>query len=158
MINLIQKSNKCSNELDKVLNDKKLQLEKEKLITNIYSNKNQNNLDLCAYKKCKKVNKTLQDHKLKEMDDKYMEYIKSSANAFSNYYKCESLFNEFKQDKELLKKRISTFSIKDDKKRNKVIEKQVKLDKCNNISLKFIQEALKLNNNKIKNSRRSKIY
>ena len=71
MINLIQKSNKCSNELDKVLNDKKLQLEKEKLITNIYSNKNQNNLDLCAYKKCKKVNKTLQDHKLKEMDDKY---------------------------------------------------------------------------------------
>ena len=89
---------------------------------------------------------------------KYMEYIKSSANAFSNYYKCESLFNEFKQDKELLKKRISTFSIKDDKKRNKVIEKQVKLDKCNNISLKFIQEALKLNNNKIKNSRRSKIY
>ena len=89
---------------------------------------------------------------------KYMEYIKSSANAFSNYYKCESLFNEFKQDKELLKKRISTFSIKDDKKRNKVIEKQVKLDKCNNISLKFIQEALKLNNNKIKNSRRSKMY
>jgi hypothetical protein len=89
---------------------------------------------------------------------KYMEYIKSSANAFSNYYKCESLFNEFKQDKELLKKRISTFSIKDDKKRNKVIEKQVKLDKCNNISLKFIQEALKLNNNKIKYSRRFKIY
>ena len=94
---------------------------------------------------------------------KYMEYIKSSADAFSNYYncgrnKCESLFNDFKQDKELFKKRISTFSIKDDKKRNKVIEKQVKLDKCNNISLKFIQEALKLNNNKIKNSRRSKIY
>jgi hypothetical protein len=64
MINLIQKSNKCSNELDKVLNDKKLQLEKKKLITNIYSNKNQNNLDLCAYKKCK-------NNKLKEMDDKY---------------------------------------------------------------------------------------
>jgi len=233
MINLIQKSNKCSkqkcsNELDKVLNDKKLQLEKEKLIkkndldaydkliTNIYSNKNQNNLDLCAYKKCKNINKNLQNNKLKEMDDKiklyniifpkkykekynelirltsktyitddeylkitllfqiltrfisgkYMEYIKSSADAFSNYYncgrnKCESLFNEVKQDKELFKKKISTFSIKDDKKRNKVIEevysneKQVKLDKCiakkcNNISLKLIQEELKLNNNKIK--------
>ena len=189
MINLIQKSNKCSkqkcsNELDKVLNDKKLQLEKEKLIkkndldaydkliTNIYSNKNQNNLDLCSYKKCKKVNKTLQNNKLKELDDKiklyniifpkkykekynelirltsktyitddeylkitllfqiltrfisgkYMEYIKSSADAFSNYYncgrnKCEGLFNEVKQDKELFKKKISTFSIKDDKKR-----------------------------------------
>jgi hypothetical protein len=219
---------KCSKELDKVSNDKKIKLEREKLIktrdldekekilTNIYSNKNQNNLDLCKYKHCKKVNKTLQDHKLKVMKDeiklynikfpekykkqynelikltskssitddeylkitllfqiltrfisgKYMEYIKSSADAFSNYYncgrnKCESLFNDFKQDKELFKKRISTFSIKDDKKRNKVIEevysneKQVKLDKCiakkcNNISLKLIQEELKLNNNKIK--------
>ena len=95
-----------------------------------------------------------------------MEYIKSSADAFSNYYncgrnKCESLFNEVKQDKELFKKKISTFSIKDDKKRNKVIEevysneKQVKLDKCvtnkcNKASLIFVQELLKSINNKIK--------
>ena len=91
MINLIQKSNKCSkekcsNELNKVRNDKNLQLEKEKLIkkndmnsydkliTNIYSNKNQNNLDLCAYKKCKNINKNLQINKLKEMDDKIKLY------------------------------------------------------------------------------------
>ena len=233
MINLIQKSNKCSkekcsNELNKVRNDKNLQLEKEKLfktndidvknklITNIYSNKNQNNFDLCNYKKCKKINIKLQDHKLKVMNDKiklyniifpknyqikydelikltskksitdeeylkitilfqiltrfisgkYMEYNKSFFDAHSNYLncgknKCESLFNDISQDKELMKKKLSIFSIKDDKKRNKVIEevysneKQVKLDKCiakkcNNISLKLIQEILKLYNKKIK--------
>ena len=49
-----------------------------------------------------------------------MEYIKSSANAFSNYYKCESLFNEFKQDKELLKKGFLLFQLK-------MIKKEIKL-------------------------------
>ena len=204
MINLIQKSNKCSkqkcsNELDKVLNDKNLQLEKEKLIkkndmnsydkliTNIYSNKNKNNLDLCAYKKCKNINKNLQINKLKEMDDKiklyniifpkkykekynelirltskvsitddeylkitllfqilnifisgkYMEYIKSSADAYSNYYncgrnKCESLFNEVKHDKELFKKGYLFFQLK-------MIKKEIKLLK------KFILMKNKLN-------------
>ena len=77
---------KCSKELDKVSNDKKLKLEreklfktrdldeKEKILTNVYSNKNQVNLDLCKYKHCKKVNKTLQDHKLKVMKDEIKLY------------------------------------------------------------------------------------
>jgi hypothetical protein len=233
MINLIQKANKCSkekcsNELNKVVNDKKLKLQKEKLfktndidakeklITNIYSNKNQIDLDLCNYKKCKKINKTLQNNKLKLMNDKiklyniilpkkyqikydelikltskssitdeeylkiiilfqilnrfisskYMENVKPFFDAHANYYncgreKCKTLFNNVSQDKDFFKKKISIFSIKDDKKRNKVIEevysneKQVKLDKCvankcNNISLKLIQEILKLYEKKIK--------
>ena len=219
---------KCSKELDKVSNDKKLKLEreklfktrdldeKEKILTNVYSNKNQVNLDLCKYKHCKKVNKTLQDHKLKVMkdeiklynikfpekykkkynelikltsktsitDDEYlkitllfqiltrffsnkiMEYNKKLFEARSNYLncgknKCESLFNDVSQDKELMKKKLSILTIKDYKKRNKVIEevysneKQVKLDKCvtnkcNKASLIFVQELLKSINNKIK--------
>ena len=219
---------KCSKESDKVSNDKKLKLEREKLIktrdldekekilTNIYSNKNQVNLDLCKYKHCKKVNKTLQDHKLKVMKDeiklynikfpekyknkynelirltskssitdeeylkitllfqiltrffsnKVMEYNKKLFEARSNYLncgmnKCKGLYNDITQDKELMKKKLSIFSIKDDKKRNKVIEevysneKQVKVDKCitnkcNKASLIFIQELLKSFNKKIK--------
>jgi hypothetical protein len=219
---------KCSKESDKVSNDKKLKLErnkliktrdldeKEKILTNIYSNKNQVNLDLCKYKHCKKVNKTLQDHKLKVMKDeiklynikfpekyknkynelikltskssitdeeylkitllfqiltrffsnKVMEYNKKLFEARSNYLncgmnKCKDLYNDITQDKELMKKKLSIFSIKDDKKRNKVIEevfsneKQVKLDKCitnkcNKASLIFVQEMLKIFNKKIK--------
>jgi hypothetical protein len=219
---------KCSKESDKVSNDKKLKLErdkliktrdldeKEKILTNIYSNKNQVNLDLCKFKHCKKVNKTLQDHKLKVMKDeiklynikfpekyknkynelikltskssitdeeylkitllfqiltrffsnKVMEYNKKLFEARSNYLncgmnKCKDLYNDITQDKELMKKKLSIFSIKDDKKRNKVIEevfsneKQVKLDKCitnkcNKASLIFVQEMLKIFNKKIK--------
>jgi hypothetical protein len=183
---------------------------------NIYSNKNQVNLDLCKFKHCKKVNKTLQDHKLKVMKDeiklynikfpekyknkynelikltskssitdeeylritllfqiltrffsnKVMEYNKKLFEARSNYLncgmnKCKDLYNDITQDKELMKKKLSIFSIKDDKKRNKVIEevfsneKQVKLDKCitnkcNKASLIFVQEMLKIFNKKIK--------
>jgi hypothetical protein len=219
---------KCSKELEYFSNDKKIKIEreklfktknideKEKILTNIYSNKNQNNLDLCKYKQCKKVNKTLQDHKLKVMNDeiklynikfpekyeekykelirltsktsntdeeylkitllfqilnrffsyKIMEYNKKLFEARSNYLncgmnKCKSLFNDVSQDKELIKKKLSIINIKDDKKRNKVIEnvfsneKQVKVDKCitnkcNKASLIFIQELLKSFNNKIK--------
>jgi hypothetical protein len=219
---------KCSKESDKVSNDKKLKLErdkliktrdldeKEKILTNIYSNKNQVNLDLCKFKHCKKVNKTLQDHKLKVMKDeiklynikfpekyknkynelikltskssitdeeylkitllfqiltrffsnKVMEYNKKLFEARSNYLncgmnKCKDLYNDITQDKELMKKKLSIFSIKDDKKRNKVIEevfsneKQVKGDKCitnkcNKASLIFVQEMLKIFNKKIK--------
>jgi hypothetical protein len=218
----------CSKESDKVSNDKKLKLErdkliktrdldeKEKILTNIYSNKNQVNLDLCKFKHCKKVNKTLQDHKLKVMKDeiklynikfpekyknkynelikltskssitdeeylritllfqiltrffsnKVMEYNKKLFEARSNYLncgmnKCKDLYNDITQDKELMKKKLSIFSIKDDKKRNKVIEevfsneKQVKGDKCitnkcNKASLIFVQEMLKIFNKKIK--------
>jgi hypothetical protein len=75
--------------------------------------------------------------------------------------KCKGLYNDITQDKELMKKKLSIFSIKDDKKRNKVIEevysneKQVKVDKCitnkcNKASLIFIQELLKSFNKKIK--------
>ena len=232
MIKLVQDSNKCSkekcnNEFNKVVNDKKLKLEKEKLfkakdlnekekiIANINSNKNQNEYDLCAYKKCK-ILKTLQDYKIKLMNDKikfynikfpkdikikydllikltskssltdeeyikmlflfqilnrfisfkYMEFNKPFFNSYGDYLncslkKCEALGKDVSQDKDLIKKKMSSFTIKDANKRNKVIsevfsnEKQVKLDKCitnkcNNESLKLFQESIKILNNKIK--------
>lgn len=86
MLKLVQDFTKCSKEkcnkeFNKVINDKKLKSEKEKLFktndlkkkenifANINSNKNQNELDLCAYKKCK-IQKKLQEYKIKSMNDK----------------------------------------------------------------------------------------
>jgi len=74
--------------------------------------------------------------------------------------KCKDLYDDVKKDEELTKKKISVFSIKDDKKRNKMIrevysnENQVKLDKCiakkcNKPNLKLVQEYIKLLNKKI---------
>jgi len=82
------------------------------------------------------------------------EYLKCSKE------KCNELYEDVGKDQELTKKKISVFSIKDDKKRNKMIrevysnEKQVKLDKCvakkcNKSNLKLIQETMKLLNKKI---------
>jgi hypothetical protein len=86
MLKLVQDSNKCSKEkcnkeLNKVINDNNLKLEKkklfktkdlkkkEKIIANINSNKNLNEFDLCAYKNCK-IHKKLQEYKIKLMKDK----------------------------------------------------------------------------------------
>ena len=90
MINSIQKTikcskKKCSNELNKVSNDKKLTIEKEKLfktndlkekeeiINNIYKNKNQNDLDLCIYNKCQ-FQKEIIKHRIKSINDKIKLY------------------------------------------------------------------------------------
>jgi len=232
MLKLVQDSNKCSKEkcnkeLNKVINDKKLKLEKEKLfktrelkkkekiIANINLNKNQNEFDLCAYKKCK-IHKKLHEYKIKLMKDKInlykikfpkefqikydlliqltskpsltdeeyikmlflfqiltrfisnkqMEFNKDLIKSYEDYIncglkECKVLQQEVLSDKDLTKKKLSAFFIKDDNKRNKEIrevfsnEKQVKLDKCitnkcNKASLKTIQEALKDYYNKIK--------
>jgi hypothetical protein len=86
MLKLVQDSNKCSKEkcnkeLNKVINDNNLKLEKkklfktkdlkkkEKIIANINSNKNLNEFDLCVYKNCK-IHKKLQEYKIKLMKDK----------------------------------------------------------------------------------------
>lgn len=74
--------------------------------------------------------------------------------------KCKDLYADIRKDDDLTKKKISIFSIKDDKKRNELIrevysnEKQVNLDKCitnkcNKPSLKLLQENMKLLNKKI---------
>jgi hypothetical protein len=90
MINSIQKTikcskDRCSNELNKVSNDKNLTIEKEKLfktndlkkkeeiINNIYKNKNQNDLDLCIYKKCQ-FQKEIIKHRIKSINDKIKLY------------------------------------------------------------------------------------
>ena len=63
---------------------------------------------------------------------------------------------EFKLDKELQDKKQSIIKMKNDKKRNEFIkevysnEKQIKLDKCNKDTLKFIQESLKFYNDYLK--------
>lgn len=232
MIKNIQELNKCSKEKCKkeyeiVINNKKLKLEKEKLfqekdlkkkeqlINNIFSNINQNNLDLCIYKKCK-IQKQLIEYRIKSIKDKinfynikfpkyyqdkydnfmelsskksfndeeYLKLIilfqilqrfisikiteinKPFIKSYEDYIncgmnKCNDLYKNTAKDENLSKKKISTYSIKDDNKRNKVIrevysnEKQVQLDKCitnkcNKASLKLIQETLKVFNKKIK--------
>lgn len=74
---------------------------------------------------------------------------------------CKDLYSKIREDKELMKKKFSIFTMKDDKKRNNAIrdvysnEKQVKLDKCitkkcNKPSLKILQESMKLFERKIK--------
>jgi hypothetical protein len=218
---------KCKKENDMISNDKEIRndkmkleetkdlKEREKLITKIYSNKLQNEVDLCAYKNCK-IHKKLYEAKIKSIKDKIKVYnikltidLKKKFNEllklneksiltneeflksiiliqiiqrFINdkvkeindpFYKllgdyvscgknkCDSLFEEVKKDNILSKKKMSVYSIKDDKKRDKVIrdvysnEKQVKLDKCittkcNKLSLNLLQEMIKILNNKAK--------
>ena len=78
------------------------------------------------------------------------------------YINCSNKYcNEFKIDKELQDKKLSIIKMKNDKKRNEFIkevfsnEKQIKLDKCitnkcNKVTLKFIQESLKYFNDYLK--------
>jgi hypothetical protein len=77
--------NKCKKERNLVINDKNLQKNKtdlvkeknlkkiEQLITKIYTNENQNNLDLCAYKKCN-IHKKIYELKIKSFKDKIKVY------------------------------------------------------------------------------------
>jgi hypothetical protein len=72
---------KCKDELEKIHNDKKLKvlkkrLEKrkdwkdiDKIIFDIYSNKNQQDFSLCAYKNCK-IRKKVHELKIKSWDNK----------------------------------------------------------------------------------------
>ena len=230
-IKLIQRINKCvkkkcKESFEKVSNDKKLILakkrldnikdlkKKEKAITDIYLNKNQKELSLCTYKKCKnkkiiefniklfkdkiklyniilspiykkKFDKLIElTNKTNLTDDEYIKYIilfnniKKFINnkeyeskelynkAFSKYLKCkDNKCNELSKkillDSDLFQKKMLTYSIKNNKKRNEVIkdyysnENQVNLDKClinncNRQSLKYFQEFIKSLNNKIK--------
>jgi len=92
--------------------------------------------------------------------------IKKFIKLFQDYIncandKCKDLTYDVLKIEKLKKDKVSVFNIKNDKKRNEVIkntysnENQVKLDKCvtnkcNKISLDYINEAIKQFNNKIK--------
>lgn len=116
-------------------------------------------------------------------DDEYIEYVilfqtihgfindkiifikAPFMNSFVDYMNCSNknckdLNEDVRKDEELMKKKISVFSMKDDKKRNEMIrdvysnDKQIKLDKCiikkcNKSNLKILQESIKLLNKKI---------
>lgn len=107
---------KCKDEFNKVLNDKKLKSEKEnlfkekdlkkkeELINTIFSNKNQNNLDLCIYKKCK-IQKQIQEYRLKSMKDKInlynIKFPKIYKDKFDNFIELSS--KPFLTDEEYIK-------------------------------------------------------
>jgi len=87
-----------------------------------------------------------------------MKYLVDYMNCSNK--NCKDLNEDVRKDEELMKKKISIFSMKDNKKRNDMIrevysnENQVKLDKCiakkcNKPNLKLVQEYIKLLNKKI---------
>ena len=159
MLKLVQDFNKCSKEkcdkeLNKVINDNKLKLEKkklfktkdlkkkEKIIANINSNKNLNEYDLCAYKNCK-IHKKLQEYKIKLMKDKINLYKIKFPKEYQIKYDLLKNSNEdikFNYDEELKLLKQDNILIKD------YIE-EVKLKLNDNKEY----DEIKANNNNLKN-------
>lgn len=99
------------------------------------------------------------NNRVKQINAPFYKYFHDYLNCSEKY--CKDLLNDLNRDTDLTKKKISIYSIKNDSKRNNIIkevfsnENQVKLDKCitnkcNNQSLLFIKEIIKIFNKKIK--------